>query len=178
MSMLDRSDAVLRKFFKNFVRQIKDFWTGHYPVQRNYDFGYPGGDDRSSLTRDGSILWTGISGDVLPDFSSGSAKTENGPDLQVQIKQLKFLLSQAPMIDAPKTLGAAAHSVTKFAYVHPKTFAKFAQNPPATQDMHTPATHFYIRPSSTKWFVTTLMPEDVVIYTPNAMPGIEKFAKG
>lgn len=85
--------------------------------------------------------------------------------------QLRFLLSQAPMLDAPTDLGAAAHSVTKFAYVHPKTFATFTKGAYSPKSS---APYVQIRPSPTKWIITTLMPEGVVIYTSNPLPGIEK----
>lgn len=90
---------------------------------------------------------------------------------KVVVDQLKFLLSQAPMIDAPVDLFNAGRAVTKYAFVHPKTFEKFTKNAYAPKGS---APYIQIRPSSTKWVITTLMPENQVIYTPNPMPGIEK----
>jgi len=99
----------------------------------------------------------------------------------VMVKQLRFLLSQAPMLDAPENLSRAAHSVTKFAYIHPKTFGKLTGSPSGAAlqyDKVTSRPYFFVRPSSTKWVITTLMPEKVVIYTPNPMPGIENLLAG
>ena len=99
----------------------------------------------------------------------------------VMVKQLRFLLSQAPMLDAPENLSRAAHSVTKFAYIHPKTFGKLTGSPSGAAlqyDKVTSRPYFFVRPSPTKWVVTTLMPEKVVIYTPNPMPGIENLLAG
>ena len=93
------------------------------------------------------------------------------PMPRVVAKTVSFLLSQAPMMDAPDSLERAAHSVTRFAYVHPKTFAKFTRG---AYSPKTGAPYVQIRPSPTKWVLTTLMPEDRVIYTPNPIPGLEK----
>ena len=95
------------------------------------------------------------------------------PDWMARIvaKQISFLLSQAPMMDAPDGLERAAHSVTKFAYVNPKTFAKFTRG---AYSPKTSAPFVRIKPSPTKWVLTTMMPEDRVIYTPNPIPGLEK----
>jgi hypothetical protein len=91
------------------------------------------------------------------------------------VDQLRFLLEQAPMIDAPIELSRAAHSVTKYAYVHPITFAKFTNDgASASRDQVNPRPYFLIRPSPTRWVVTTLMPKGRVIFTPNAMPWVEK----
>lgn len=93
------------------------------------------------------------------------------PMKEVENKQLRFLLSQAPMIDAPADLFNAGRAVTKYAYVHPKTFAAFTKGSYAPL---TSAPYVRIKPSGTKWVITSLMPEKQVIYTPNALPGIEK----
>ena len=86
-------------------------------------------------------------------------------------KQLKFLLSQAPMVDFVPQLERVKASRAKYAYVHPKTIACMSRY--ATQaNLCTPFVLFAGSP--TKWIVTSLMPEDRVIYTPNPMPGYEK----
>ena len=90
---------------------------------------------------------------------------------KVAADQLRFLQSQAPMIDAPADLFNAGRAVTKFAYVHPKTFAAFTKGAYAPKSS---APYVQISPSRTKWVMTTLMPEKVVIYTSNPLPGIEK----
>ena len=88
--------------------------------------------------------------------------------LYAEISQLKFLLSQALMIDAPHDAWTAGRSVTKFAYAHPKTLARLGAN------LRSGAAYVVFAPSVTKWIPTSLMPEERVIYTPNALPGIEK----
>lgn len=93
------------------------------------------------------------------------------PVAEIENKQLRFLLSQAPMQDAPKDLFTAGRAVTKYAYVNPKTFAKF------TSGAYTPksnAPYIQVRPSPTKWVISSLMPENQVIYTPNPLPGVER----
>lgn len=93
------------------------------------------------------------------------------PMKETENRQLKFLLSQAPMIDAPVDLFNAGRAVTKYAYVNPKTFAKFTKGAYAPKGS---APFIQVRPSSTKWVITSLMPEGTVLYTPNSLPGIEK----
>ena len=112
-----------------------------------------------------------------PDNTFSIAKPQpslypkTNPVHRVIAQQISFLLSQAPMLDAPENLERAAHSVTKFAYVHPRTFAKFTRG---AYSPLTSAPYVRIRPSGTKWVLTTMMPEDRVIYTPNPIPGLEK----
>lgn len=84
---------------------------------------------------------------------------------------LKFLLSQAPMIDAPTDRFNAARAVTKYAYIHPTTLAKLATY---TCTIKHGQPWITLAPSPTRWISTTLMPEGRVIYTPNAIPGLEK----
>ena len=85
---------------------------------------------------------------------------------KAEIVQLKFLLSQCPMITAPAKRSAAASVRSPYAYIHPKTFAKYS----------TDSVSFYGRVlgSPTKWVMTTAIPEGCVIYSPNTMPGIKK----
>ena len=61
---------------------------------------------------------------ILRDWSESSPAHVSS---KVVENQLRFLLSQAPMIDAPADLFNAGRAVTKFAYVHPKTFAAFTK---------------------------------------------------
>ena len=80
--------------------------------------------------------------------------------------QLKFLLSQAPMIDWQPDF--PRRSVTPYAYVHPKTIAsaaRFVSGP-----------FLMFPPSPTKWLLTSLMPEGRVIFSPNVFPGLDKRA--
>ena len=105
---------------------------------------------------------------ILRDWSGSSPAHVSS---KVVENQLRFLLSQAPMIDAPADLFNAGRAVTKFAYVHPKTFAAFTKGAYAPKSS---APYVQISPSRTKWVITTLMPEKVVIYTSNPLPGIEK----
>lgn len=85
------------------------------------------------------------------------------------INVLEFLLSQAPMIDAPTSLFQAEHAVKKFAYIHPKTLAKIMMN-----TFPNKAPYVILYPSPTRWVCTTLMPEGRVIYSSNTVPGLEK----
>lgn len=88
-----------------------------------------------------------------------------------ETQQLKFLLSQAPMIDMiTKDRFAAVR--TPFAYVHPKTLSK-ASGDAACGLSHGRQYVMFPR-SPTKWVVLTSMPEDRVIFTPNPIPGLEK----
>jgi hypothetical protein len=83
------------------------------------------------------------------------------PDM---VAGLRFLLEQAPMLNAPTDLMGAAHAVTPFAYIHPDTFGMMLR-------MHVVDKPSYrIAPSPTAWIMTTLMPRGRVIYTPNKMP--------
>jgi hypothetical protein len=99
-----------------------------------------------------------------------SANTES----KMVTEQLRFLLSQVPMREAPKDLFEARRSVTPFAYVHPKTWSKFTH---MVENLECRA-YFSLGGSPTKWVVTSLMPEGTAVYTPNAMPGIEKLLAG
>lgn len=91
---------------------------------------------------------------------------------QSEIKQLKFLLSQSPMIDFQPDPERFTTSRTLYAYVHPITLAK------ASSSASCAVGHGrgYIRfpGSPTKWILTSLMPQNRVIYSPNPIPGIEK----
>jgi hypothetical protein len=87
------------------------------------------------------------------------------------IRQLRFLLDQAPMIDAPtgedgECRARLRASSSNFAYVHPKTLSRWVETP-ATTVLKFPG-------SKTKYVLTSLMPEGRIIYSQTALPGIEK----
>lgn len=88
------------------------------------------------------------------------------------VAQLKFLLSQAPMIDAPADRERLAASRTPYAYIHPKSIAKLSST------AHCAVSHgrSYIKfpGCPTKYVLLSLMPEGRIIYSPNPIPGIEK----
>lgn len=87
-----------------------------------------------------------------------------------EISQLKFLLESAPMIDAPVDKFAVMAVRSPFAYIHPKTLAKYS----TTQNISRPdLVYARFAPSPTKWVLTHLMPEGRVIYSPNPLPGLE-----
>ncbi len=87
------------------------------------------------------------------------------------IKQLKFLLAGAPMIDVPETAVEAREWARRarspFAYIHPKTMAKITFEP-------VKGAFIILRGAATKWVLTSLMPERRVIFSPLAIPGLEK----
>jgi hypothetical protein len=87
------------------------------------------------------------------------------------IKQLKFLLASAPMVNVPTNVLEARQWVrtarSLFAYIHPMTMAKITFDPIKGSFMVFPG-------SPTKWVLTSLMPERRVIFSPLAIPGLEK----
>jgi hypothetical protein len=88
-----------------------------------------------------------------------------------QIKQLKFLLASAPMIDAPSDHSRLSASKSPFAYVHPKTMAQMLR----TMRLQGFGRSFLVFPGSpTKWVAVSSMPEGRVIYSPLPIPGLEK----
>jgi hypothetical protein len=90
---------------------------------------------------------------------------------EATIKQLKFLLASAPMMEMPSAAlearAAVGASIAPFAYIHPKTMAKITFEPVKGSFMIFPG-------SPTKWVLTSLMPERRVIFSPLAIPGLEK----
>jgi hypothetical protein len=105
-------------------------------------------------------------------FSSLSPVSDALAAAHAEIKQLKFLLASAPMIDAPTLLDARDRFKTlqsRFAYIHPKTMARydFLWNKPVNGVVMCPG-------SPTKWVVLSAMPQGRVIYSPLPIPGIEK----
>jgi hypothetical protein len=92
-----------------------------------------------------------------------------------EIAQLKFLLASAPMIEIPAGFIHAREFVKRagatFAYVNPRTMAMITYEPLQKYFMVFPG-------SKTKWVLTSLMPEQRVIFTPLAIPGLEKILAG
>ena len=83
--------------------------------------------------------------------------------------QLKFLLAQAPMLDAPVATDPTgrqrlAASRSQFAYIHPKTLAPFTWGLP-------PKTVYCFGVSPTKYVLLSLIPEGRVLYSPFQLPG-------
>jgi len=93
--------------------------------------------------------------------------TKLSDKLNDKCRQQAFLLSQAPMQNAPENAFLAALAVTKYAYIHPMTLAKLLQVPPVLGNIAPPTWGF--APSPTRWVATPLMPKGCVIYTPNRM---------
>jgi hypothetical protein len=84
----------------------------------------------------------------------------------VIIDQLKFLLSQAPMMDASQFFNDFSRlqaSRAPYAYVHPSTFAQMTNG-------RVPTGSDTIPRSPTRWIVSTLMPVGLILFSPNAMP--------
>lgn len=91
---------------------------------------------------------------------------------QAEIKQLKFLLSQSPMIDFQPAPERFMASRSPYAYIHPITLAQ-ASSTAACAVGHGRG-YLQFPGSPTKWVFLSLMPRDRVIYSPNPIPGIEK----
>jgi hypothetical protein len=92
--------------------------------------------------------------------------------LEDTIKQLKFLLASAPMINVPESPTEAREWVrragTAFAYIHPATMAKI------TFESLSHKSFMVFGKGPTKWVLTSLMPKERVIFSPLAIPGLEK----
>lgn len=90
----------------------------------------------------------------------------------VTITQLKFLLAQAPMIDAPLPSDPMhatrlRQATAPFAYINPKTMSGLTWGIPPNR--------IYVFPgSSTKYVLTSLMPEGRILYSPLQIPGLER----
>jgi hypothetical protein len=85
---------------------------------------------------------------------------------QKEIRQLKFLLSMAPMMNAPSKADAwmwFKRVTTPYGYIHPKTLEQYSDLPRfAEESIHGVVT---IPQSPTKWVRTSLMPEGTVLLT-------------
>jgi hypothetical protein len=123
----------------------------------------------ADVDRNSSTTWAGT---AARPFQTQSALNPVGAALEAQIKQLKFLLAIAPMIDAPTKYDARmwfARAQAPFGYIHPKTMAHYAH--PMDKTPHGMA---LVPGSPTKWVLTSLMPEGRVILSPLPAPGLEK----
>lgn len=93
---------------------------------------------------------------------------EHGVEQAVEISKLKFIVSQAPMMNMPE-LSRLGNVGSKFAYVHPGTIADLAVMSPLPKDI----VEVSLRGGQTRWILTKLMPPCAVIFSPNAMPGVK-----
>lgn len=109
-------------------------------------------------------------------FSSLSPVSDALAAAHAEIKQLKFLLASAPMIDAPILSEARArfkNMKSPFAYIHPQTMAMydFLWNKAVNGVVQCPG-------SPTRWVMVSAMPKGRVIYSSLPIPGIEKILVG
>ena len=91
--------------------------------------------------------------------------------LKAEVTQLKFLVTQAPMLDFIPKLDFVSSARAPYGLVHPKTLAPVAK---FAHQKKTIAPYVMFPGSNTMWIVTSLMPEGRVIFTPNPLPGYEK----
>jgi len=144
------------------ISRLRDWWSSEYQTGKEF-YSSRAMPTVNPATLDGTLVWSGVSGRTTPFVDVGALKAENS--------QLKFLLSQALMIDAPTDRFNASLATTRFAYIHPKTLAK-ASGGDCIIKHTTP--YVLLSPSPTRWVSTSLMPEGRVIYTPNPLPGLLK----
>src|SRR5579863_1078432 len=134
MSTLDAADSFLDKLFRPVGRWIHE--SGEVSLTRKcvesasdfFGHGMPEtyrptaiGHDIKPLYFVMNIDHTFTVADPQPPVMvhDWSGSSPDHVSANVMVAQLRFLLSQAPMIDAPTALSQAAHAVTKFAYIHP-----------------------------------------------------------
>lgn len=111
--------------------------------------------------------------DPQPSIFAPAAPPEAHEPDKTKEAQLKFLLEQAPMLDM-LTADRCSAARTPYAYVHPMTFAKVERWARKTQ-----TSQFMFIGSPTRWTVTSLIPRDRVIFSPNLMPGLpQSYAMG
>lgn len=104
---------------------------------------------------------------LAPPVTDWSGMRADHLKTEVLVKQLEFLLDQAPMLDCPQTRDRCEYAVTTYAYIHPDTlYAIVGNSVPLAQGVR-------IGRSPTKWINTPLMPKYRVIFTPNLMPGMQ-----
>ena len=83
----------------------------------------------------------------------------NFQKVELSARRLAFLLSQAPLMNIPEdTLSGGRAAGTKYAYAHPNTIRRLPN--PSTR--------------RTQWVESFSLPEGTVIFSNNAMPGLEK----
>jgi hypothetical protein len=129
------------------------------------------------MTNDyGKMTFDSISRARIPDGVLGSKQVNTlnpvGSALEAEIKQLKFLLASAPMMDAPTIYDSQEwfkRVSTSFGYMHPVTMAQYSN--PMDKVRHG---MIIISGSPTKWVMTSLMPKGRVILSPLPIPGLEK----
>lgn len=81
--------------------------------------------------------------------------------------QIKFLLSQAPVHNAPETMFQFERAITKYAYINPATLAQI------TKILSYDGGVVQLPTRPTKWLVSKFMPISGVIYSPNPIPGFK-----
>ena len=83
--------------------------------------------------------------------------------LAAVIRQLKFLLANAPMMNAPDKYLASdwfRRVTTPFGYIHPKTMGQFR-----SESLTPRGVWLGFAGSPTKWVLTSLMPEGTILLT-------------
>lgn len=120
---------------------------------------------------DSILYWWNNQGEIDTLQASFDTLMGSFKSLFASREQLKFLLSQAPIIEAPMTdyefRSRLRASTIAFAYVNPKTVQfLFDVGKPVPPYIKIPT-------SATKWVLTEWMPVGTVIFSPNAMPGME-----
>lgn len=108
-----------------------------------------------------SVMQTGVNQYLRDQLAAANAR----------ITQLSFLLSSAPMIDAPRERDRVLASRSPYAYIHPKTFSAVSRFATFSQPLDG-STVFKFGGSPTIWVLTSLMPQDRVIYSPTAPFGL------
>ena len=123
----------------------------------------------------GTLEWTGVRTTarlVDPAFSSLQPVADALAAAHSDIRQLKFLLASAPMMDAPSKYEGPSwfkRAITPFGYMHPKTMAQYQWIGDKV-----PNGVVTMPGSNTRWVLTSLMPENRVILSPFQIPGLEK----
>ena len=97
--------------------------------------------------------------------------------LLTQIKQLRFIVDQAPMMNAPEGLDALSrlnNSVIPYIYINPKTWEAITISLFSTGTARPKYPYYRIsRRCPTRFVPTDLIPEGRMLCTPNKIPGIE-----
>ena len=82
----------------------------------------------------------------------------------LDLRQTQFLLNQAPLMNLPEDILSGAHAAgTKYVYAHPNTIR---QVPGSSRN--------FSATRRTQWVENVALPEGTVIFSNNAMPGLEK----
>ena len=100
----------------------------------------------------------------------------NFKKVELSSRRMHFLVNNAPLLNLstesnPRdTMAKLGRVGTKFAYLHPTTFAQatgIVRNDPMVSEGR-------IAPGKTRWIYTLTLPIGAVIFSNNAMPGLEK----